>query len=107
MSSSLSTLKYSRTQKGVITRLFIQHKSVSKKRGNKPPRYSKDELKEWLYKNGFYAMWCQWVNSGYDKYMKPSVDRLNDYKGYSLDRIQLVTWEFNFILSILQVKLIE
>ena len=40
-------------------------------------------------------LWNNWIESNYDKMTKPSVDRLDDYKGYSLDNIQLMTWEEN------------
>lgn len=36
-----------------------------------------------------------WVASGYNSRSKPSVDRVNDFKTYSLSNIQLVTFREN------------
>lgn len=86
---------YDKTEKGVIRIIYKTQKGNSKRRGHIPPTYSKDELKTFLYENGFKNLYNNWVNSGYDKKKKPSVDRLDDFKGYSLDNISLVTWEEN------------
>ena len=43
----------------------------------------------------FHSLYDRWVSSGYDKFQRPSVDRLNDYLTYTLDSIQLLTWEAN------------
>lgn len=59
------------------------------------PKYSKKELKEWLYKNGFKALYFDWVKSGYEKDFKPSIDRKNSKKGYYFENIKLVTWYEN------------
>jgi hypothetical protein len=46
-------------------------------------------------KNNFYELYNNWIDSGYKKSDKPSVDRIDDYKGYSFDNIQLMTWKEN------------
>jgi len=49
-----------------------------------------------VYKQpNFEELYNNWVKHGYDKWYKPSVDRLNDDKGYSFSNIQLVTWKEN------------
>ena len=37
----------------------------------------------------------KWKSSGYNRWTKPSVDRLDDNLGYSFDNIQLMTWKEN------------
>jgi hypothetical protein len=86
---------YDRTEKGVIRVIYKSQKSSSKQRGHKLPEYTKDELRDWLYKNGFKKLYDEWVKSGYDKKKKPSVDRIDDFKGYSFENIRLTTWEQN------------
>lgn len=88
-------IKYEKTEKGVIRVIYKTQKGNSKRRSHIPPNYSKEELKVWLYINGFKALFDTWVASGYEKRLKPSCDRLDDYKGYSLDRLRLVTWGEN------------
>lgn len=43
----------------------------------------------------FKALWDSWVASDYKKNLIPSIDRLDDYRGYHLDNIRLVTWDEN------------
>lgn len=83
------------SEKGVIRVLYKTQRSNSKQRGHEPPAYTKQEFKDWLYANGFKELYDAWVASGYDKWLKPSCDRIDDYKGYSLDNIRLTTWRAN------------
>jgi len=86
---------YTLTERGVIRVIYKSQRSHSKRRKMTPPEYSKKELKEWLYKNNFKQLFDNWVASGYKKNVKPSVDRINDYKPYSFINIQLGTWQDN------------
>ena len=87
---------YRKTASGLITHLYFRQKQSSKSRGHAPPEYTCEELKAWaLYQDSFKCLFDAWVISGYDKNLTPSVDRLDDTRGYSLDRIQLVTWREN------------
>lgn len=84
-----------RTPNGVITTLFISMKRRSKQRKHAPPKFTKVQLTKWLYDNGFQKLYDDWVNSGYNRWKKPSCDRLDDSKGYSFDNMRLVTWKEN------------
>lgn len=44
---------------------------------------------------GYSDLWCAWVNSGYDKWLSPSVDRKDNTQSYTLSNIQLGTWKEN------------
>lgn len=80
----------------VITLMYNAQVSSSKRRGHAPPEYTKDSLLSWLVGQPlFERLWNEWVDSGHLKHMKPSVDRIDDYKGYSMDNIQLMTWGEN------------
>lgn len=57
--------------------------------------YKKEELHEWLISKGIESLYDFWVNSGFSKDCKPSIDRLNDFNGYSFDNMRLVTWREN------------
>ena len=93
--SNRSANSYDRTEKGVIRVIYKTQKSNSKRRNHNPPSYTKNILREWLYENNFKELYDNWVLSGFEKKLKPSVDRINDFKGYSLDNIRLVTFEEN------------
>lgn len=88
--------RYNRSKKGVVSRLYGQQKTSSQRRGHNPPSYTKEELKEWLYKQPlFHRLYSNWEKSDYASNLKPSIDRVDSDKGYAFTNIQLVTWEQN------------
>lgn len=89
--------KYDYSEKGLIRVIYKTQKRHQKLRGHGDLPYSKDELKSWLYNNGFKDKYIAWVNSSHKKNLKPSVDRIDSLKGYSFSNIRLVTWEENKI----------
>ena len=93
--NSKSELSYCKTEKGVIRVIYKTQVSNSKRRGHELPEYTKEQLFEWLYNNGFKELYDIWKNSNFDKKLKPSCDRQDDYKNYSLDNIKLTTWDNN------------
>lgn len=86
----------SKTKDGLISSIYRHQKSASKRRGHIVPSYSIEELREWmLSRSNFEDIYKEWVDGDYNKLLIPSIDRLDDFKGYSLDNIQLVTWKYN------------
>ena len=83
---------YDFSEKGVIRVMYKTQKRNNKLRGYGDMLYSKQQLSDWLYRNSFAELYNAWVDGGNKKDLKPSVDRLDDLKGYSLDNIRLVTW---------------
>ena len=87
---------YSRTKDGVVTTIYATQKHKSKLRGHNPPSYTKQELKDWLFSQQlFHELFNVWRVNNYDSYLKPSVDRKDDYDSYLLSNIQLMTWGEN------------
>ena len=89
---------YYHSFKGWLTARYHHMKSVSKKRGHHAPKFTKAELSSWLkinYPEEIEALFFAWKDSGYCRDRSPSLDRLDDSKGYSFDNIQLVDWEEN------------
>lgn len=90
------TLKYVRTKKGVVTKIYSGQSRSSKVRGDLSQNYSKEEFKGWLFsQKNWDGLYNNWVESGYQKDLKPSVDRKDDYLPYTLNNIQLMTWKEN------------
>ena len=87
--------EYGKTEKGVIRVIYKSQKANSNRRNHPLPEYTKEQLKEFLYNNGFKNLFDKWVKSDYIKDKKPSVDRIDDFKPYSLDNIRLITWKEN------------
>jgi len=88
--------EYYHTEKGLISYMYKHIKQNSKKRKHKLPNFSKKELIKWLYKNKFKKLFNQWKKSGFNKWLVPSIDRLDDSKPYTFDNIRLVTWAENY-----------
>ncbi len=85
--------KYRKTKKSVSTSTYHQQLASSKKRGHAPPDYNLKEFRMWLYSQpNFNELYDNWVLSNYDKWSKPSPDRLDDDKPYTLDNLQIMTW---------------
>lgn len=83
---------YDKTEKGVVRVIYktqIMHSAI---RGHKPPDYTKEVLKKWLYNNGFKEKFDKWVDSGHLTNLKPSVDRIDDFLPYAIGNIRLATW---------------
>ena len=94
--SSKRGLEYRRTKDGVVTKIYSHQVEYSKLREHNPPAYTKGELKDWMFSQEiFHEIYDNWVSSGYLKGLKPSCDRTDDYQGYNLDRLQLMTWNDN------------
>ena len=88
--------KYESSEKGVVRVIYKTMKRNNKLRGFGEMPFSKEDLSSWLYNNNnFKNLYDNWIKSGKDSRSKPSVDRLDDFKGYQFDNMSLVTWKDN------------
>lgn len=86
-----------RSKEGIIRVIYHAQVQACKLRNHPPPSYTIIELKNWISSHkDFLKLYNNWVKSNYDKWLKPSIDRLNNKKTYSLDNIRLVTWKINY-----------
>lgn len=98
-------LEKRRTKEGLIKGMYDGQMYSSKCRGYAKPDYSKKELICWvLSKSVFHSMYDDWVSSNYTKDFIPSLDRIDDYKSYSFENIQLMTWKANREKAYLDMK---
>ena len=87
---------YLQSKEGLIIKMHSNQRAKSKQRNHPQPSYSKEELLNWcLNQPIFHTMYANWVNSNYDTNYIPTCDRLDDYKPYSLNNIQLQTYQEN------------
>ena len=85
-----------RTKEGLLRRMYNKQVHSSKQRGHKPPEYDRIWLTKWAIEQpNFQVIFDRWVKSGYDKDYTPSIDRKDNYIGYTKDNIQLMTWKEN------------
>lgn len=88
--------RYKRGVRGVLTGMYNNHVERSRKYGYRIG-YEKEELYEIYARDPlFLRLYKKWVESGYDKWRKPSLDRINPYKGYTIDNMRLMTWRENW-----------
>jgi len=92
----ISHVEYIRTKEGLIVKKYGDQKENSRRRGDRSPEYNFCQLREWAFDQPlFHKLFDEWVASGYQKMLVPSFDRADDYQGYSLDRLQIMTWDEN------------
>lgn len=92
---SLYSRDLNRTLEGRISQIYVTQCQSSRRRKHPLPLYTREELAAWLYSHGYVAIHTAWVTSGYEKWLIPSVDRIDNSIGYQLDNIQLGTWKDN------------
>lgn len=91
-----SQAKYWKTIKGIVTMMYSMQKKSSRERGHEPPQYTKQEFHNWLISQpNFNKLYNNWIESNYNKWLKPSADRIENDKGYSFSNIRLMTWKEN------------
>lgn len=79
--------------KGLITTMYSTMRGSSRTRKMDLPTFTKEEFSNWLLsRDNFNSIIKKWGEDNYNKNSKPSIDRIDDYKGYTLDNIQLATW---------------
>lgn len=88
--------KKQRTKEGHIIQLYSSQRKASRLKNYPMPNYTSKELIAWcLNQDVYHQLHKQWEKSGYSKDLSPSCDRLDDYKPYTLDNLQIVTWSEN------------
>ena len=81
---------------GLIKKLYRNQKQASVKRNHPQPNYTEEEFMIWVIRqDNFNSLYSNWVASGYLSKLKPSGDRLDDYKPYTFDNLRLITWGEN------------
>ncbi|RLA59329.1 MAG: hypothetical protein DRQ78_10755 [Epsilonproteobacteria bacterium] len=94
--NKIRTNEYAKSKKGITSTIYRTQKRNSKQRGHLFPTYTKEELREWLFAQPkFHILYDNWKRLDYQKEYKPSVDRKDDYIGYTMANIQLMTFREN------------
>lgn len=87
--------EYWRTPPGRMSQIFAVQTVSSRARNHPLPAYTRKVLYQWAVDRGLFALADRWRESGYEKDLTPSVDRLDATQPYTLDNIRLVTWVQN------------
>ncbi len=88
---------WKKSRLGVIAIIYNSQRDNSKKRNHPLPAYTKKELSDWLLNDWlFNLLYDNWANCGFQKSMKPSIDRENDFLSYSFHhQLFIITWGEN------------
>lgn len=80
----------------VLGRIYSGHLSSSRKRGHDAPTYNLEEFKVWAIENGYIDIYNNFRDSGYNKILRPSCDRIDERFGYKFSNMTMMTWGDNF-----------
>ena len=87
---------YFKTKNGWITQSYNSMIQRIKRKSMQKIKMTKSEFKSFIESNNtFNILYENWKKSNYNKDLKPSVDRLEDYATYSINNIQIITWKEN------------
>ena len=87
--------EYDKTVSGLSSHIYRHQKWKSKRRGHPEPTYTKEELQEWLVRQDrFSEIYEHWMKTGKSE-DRPSVDRVDHRRPYTMENIQLLTWREN------------
>lgn len=93
MKERLSRRKYEFSKNGLIDSIYQTQKKSAMERHHTPPDYTLDDLRDWAFNQEiFHELYSSWVDSAYYTWFRPSFDRIDNNKSYSLDNLQIVTW---------------
>jgi hypothetical protein len=98
-----TTFKYEKTKKGFLVRCYRNMKSrISGVQKSKFHLYKGKELmdKDLFYSysldnDNFHSLFKEWEDSGYNRKLTPSLDRINSAIGYELSNVEWVTHSEN------------
>ena len=85
-----NTQRFRETPKGVLTNMY--HKMISRR----PVEFSLKSFHErFLNDEKFLRLHKEWIRSGKNKMKKPSLDRISNKKGYTIQNTHMLTWAEN------------
>ena len=91
--TNIKSASYSKTKNGLFSVIYTSQRSSSKKRLHPMPNYTKKELAQWITNQpNFNLLYNNWVHSEYNKYLKPSCDRIYNYKPYTMSIQRVKEW---------------
>ena len=85
-----NTRKFRATPKGVLTNMYHKMKSRRDVLFSLPDFHAR-----FISDKKFLRLHSEWVKSGMDKMLKPSLDRVNNKLGYTVDNTHMLTWAEN------------
>lgn len=80
----------------LVRRIYTSQVSNAKGRKHPAPSYTLDELQQWATQQPqMQPLFDAWVQSDYRKELAPSIDRRDPNLPYTLNNLQVLTWDEN------------
>lgn len=90
--NNASKREFRKTMEGWFEVAWFGMRWRCKRRNHPYPEFTgRDDFKKWAIDNGFHALWHNFLLSGKDRMLRPSIDRIDNSKSYTRDNIRLVT----------------
>ena len=100
-----ATEVYRHMPKGMLTNLFQKLSSRNELKGYGRLPFTLGDFQTWAMNNSdFLRLFNLWVADDYSKKSKPSVDRINPYRGYEFSNMQWLSWNENYLKGIAEVS---
>ena len=85
-----------RSRKGMTAILYGNMRQSSKGRDMCMPDFDLTEFREWIYAQpNFETLYNNWTDSDYDRWARPSPDRIKEDLPYTFSNLKLGTWKDN------------
>lgn len=81
--------------KNWLTKTYGRMKRDNKHKFNAELPFSKQQFADWVLCQNIFELLDDYKNNNFDKDFNPSINRIDDYKGYSFENIELITWKEN------------
>lgn len=78
--------------------MYSRQCQVSKRRGHAPPSYSAEQLVQRYIDDRVYKrLYANWIKNGEKQRDIPSLDRIDDTRGYGFDNVHMTTYYANVL----------
>lgn len=92
--------KRRQTPRGWCKTTFNTMRANSKRRNMPGPDFTYQEFANFIEQQPhFYMLFDNWKKSDFDRWYRPSLDRIDNNKRYSFDNVRLVTWKENHLAA--------
>lgn len=97
---------YMKTYKGTTARMHNHMKHRNLDREREAPDFTLAEFRDWFIEKEGMKIFDKWVTSGYNRHMRPSIDRLDPLKGYVFSNMQIITYAQNIRKANIELKIL-